>query len=233
MGITAEQLLQVFAAYNEQIWPLQWVAYLLGLVGLALAIRPTSGSNRLVPAVLAFFWLWVALLFWLPGARQGFPPGYVLAAIFLVQGVLFLNQVWRPRLIFGYQANLASWAGILFALYALVGYPVAGLLVNHIYPQAPPFGLTPCPLVAYTYGLLLLTRARVPKPLLVVPLLYAISGLYWATVGMVEDLGMVVSGLVGVWLIWARDARPAAVGPAEPPPAASDAGWSLDIRDRQ
>jgi hypothetical protein len=233
MGISGEQLLAILSAYNEQIWPLQWVAYLLGLVGLILAVRPTSLSNRSIPAVLAFFWLWVALLFWLPSGHQGFLPGYVLAAVYGMQGVLFLAQVWRPRMTFGYRPNLASWAGIVIALYALVGYPAACRWLNHIYPQAPPFGLTPCPLVTYTLGLLLLTRASVPRPLLIVPLLYAVSGFYWAAIGMVEDVGMGVSGLVGLWLIWVRDSRPASMQPTGAAPAPAEAGWSLDIGDKR
>ena len=78
--------------------------------------------------------------------------------------------------------------------------------MDHIYPAAPPFGLTPCPLVAYTFGLLLLTRSRVPRYLYLLPLFYACSGFYWAGIGMVEDAGMVLSGLLGAWLLWRREA---------------------------
>ena len=233
MGITGEQLLEIFATYNQQIWPMQMVAYGLGFAGLLLAIWGRSLANRAVTAVLAFLWLWVALLFWLPGARQGFVPGYLFAAIFLVQGVLFLYQTLRPGLTFGFQRSLNSGAGIFFALYALVGYPAVGWLINHVYPQAPPFGLTPCPLVAYTFGLLLLTRTRVPKILLILPLFYAISGVYWATLGMVEDIGMALSGLLGVWLIWVRDAKALLAPRAELAPAQGEGGWSLDLSDKK
>lgn len=233
MGITGEQLLELFATYNQQIWPMQIVAYVLGFAGLVLAIWGRSLANRAVTAVLAFFWLWVALLFWLPGARQGFAPGYIFAAVFLVQGVLFLHQTLRPRMTFGFQRILASWAGVFFALYALVGYPAVGWLVNHIYPQAPPFGLTPCPLVAYTFGLLLLTRTSFPKILLILPLFYAVSGVYWATLGMVEDIGMALSGVLGVWLIWVRDAKASPTQRAELTTAQGEGGWSLDLSDNK
>ncbi len=233
MGITEDLLLKSFATYNQQIWPMQVVAYLLGFAALFLAIWGKSFANRVVTAVLSFFWLWVALLFWIANARQGFTPGYVFVAIFLGQGLLFLYQTLRPTLIFGFQRNLASWAGISFALYALVGYPAVGWLVNHIYPQAPPFGLTPCPLVAYTFGLLLLTRARVPKILLVLPLFYAVSGFYWAMIGMVEDIGMALSGVLGVWLIWVRDAKALPAQSAELAAAQGEGGWSLDLPNKK
>jgi hypothetical protein len=59
--ITAEQLLEVFAAYNPQIWPMQIVAYILGIAVLIMAAFKFNISRRGIPAVLAFFWLWVAL----------------------------------------------------------------------------------------------------------------------------------------------------------------------------
>jgi len=229
---TAEQLLGVFAAYNAQIWPMQIAAYLLGIAGFVLAFRKNKFSNRLIPAILAFFWLWVALAFWLPSAGQGFAPGYIFAGIFLIQGLIFLPQVLKPKLVFGFQANLVSWAGIAFVLYALVGYPLFGMLIGHTYPYAPPFGLTPCPLVTFTFGLFLLTVQKIPKALLIIPFFYALSGFLWVSIGIMEDIGMILSGLVGLWLIWTRDARQAAAPPLDPSLNASDPGWSLDLPDK-
>ena len=229
---TEEQLLGVFAAYNAQIWPMQIVAYLLGIVSLVLAFRKDNLSNRTIPVILTFFWMWVALMFWLPSAGQGFAPGYFFAGIFLIQGLLFLVQVLRPKLAFGFQATPAAWAGIFFLLYALVGYPVFGALIGHTYPNALPFGLTPCPLVAFTFGLLLLTVQKVPKAILIIPIFYALSGFLWVSIGMVEDIGMVLSGLVGVWLIWKRDARQAAIPISDISQASPEGGWSLDLLDK-
>ena len=57
MELTGEQLLGVFSDYNRMIWPMQIVAYLLGLIGLIFGIRKINLSNRLIPTILAFFWL--------------------------------------------------------------------------------------------------------------------------------------------------------------------------------
>ena len=229
---TEEQLLGVFADYNALIWPMQIVAYLLGMVGFVLTFRKSKLSNRLIPAILAFFWLWVALMFWLPSAGQGFAPGYLFAGIFLIQGLLFLTQALIPKLVFGYQGNSATWAGIFFVLYALVGYPLFGTLIGHAYPYASPFGLTPCPLVAFTFGLLLLTVQGIPKALLVIPFFYSLSGFLWVSIGMTEDIGMIASGLVGIWLIWMRDTK-VAVPLSEPSHKSSETGWSLDLTDKR
>jgi hypothetical protein len=229
---TETQLLEMFAAYNAQIWPMQYLAYLLGLVGLWMAIKPGRLSDRLIPAILGFFWIWVALMFWLPSGGQGFVLGYIFAGIFLLQGLLMLIQALRPRLVFTYKGTPAAWIGITFALYAMLGYPLLGILVGHTYPQAPPFGLTPCPLVAYTFGLLLLTSPRVPKTLLIIPFCYALSGILWVSIGMVEDIGMVLSGLLGLWLIWSRDAKASVTSASETDPGRQEAGWSLNLPDK-
>lgn len=231
--ITLEQLLDVFAAYNPQIWPMQIVAYLLGIAAVFLAIRKTALSSRLIPATLAFFWLWVAFVFWLPSALQGFVPGYIFAAIFLIQGGLFVSYTLKPRLIFGFMKDACSLAGIFFVVYALIGYPLVGILTGHTYPRSPPFGLTPCPVITFTFGLLLLTQSKVPKILLVLPFFYSLSGFLWVSIGVLEDIGMVVSGLLGTGLIWVRDAKTdsARAKPSSEPETGN--AWSLDLPDKR
>ena len=226
---TEEQLLGVFAAYNAQIWPMQIVAYLLGIASFVLVFRKSNISNRVIPVILAFFWMWVSLMFWLPSAGQGFAPGYFFAGIFLIQGLLFLFQALHPMLAFGFQSTPIAWAGVFFVLYALLGYQVFGVLVGHTYPNASPFGLTPCPLVAFTFGLLLLTVQKIPRALLIIPLFYALSGFLWVSIGMLEDIGMVLSGLVGIWMIWKRDARQAAIPTSDSSQATPEGGGSLDL----
>ena len=231
--ITEEQLLEVFAAYNPMIWPMQIVAYLLGLSAVYLVVRKTTISNRAVPAVLAFFWLWVGLAFWLPSVLQGYMPGIFFTALFLIQGGLLAAQAIKPGLEFGFKRDACAWAGIFCLLYALVGYPLAGAMVGHTYPYMSPFGLTPCPVVTFTFGLLLFTTSKVPKILLIIPFFYAMSGFLWISIGMWEDIGMLVSGLLGAGLLWYRDARRTATPSGARVPAPTINGWSLDLPEQK
>lgn len=232
MELTGEQLLGVFADYNLMIWPMQILAYLLGLIGLIFGIRINNLSNRVIPGILTFFWSWVALAFWLPSAQQGFSPGYLFAAVFLIQGGLFLSQLIKPKRMEGFHANFASWVGIIIMLYAMLGYPLFGYLIGHIYPRTPPFGLTPCPVVTYTFGMLLLTVQKVPKALLIIPLCYALSGILWVSIGVLEDIGMVLGVLIGVVLIWIRNSK--TIYPtSEPSNVLPESGWSLDLTDKK
>lgn len=230
MAITGEQLLEVFAAYNLQIWPMQILAYLLGIVAGYLAFRKGRLSQRVVPGILAFFWLWVAFLFWLPSSLQGFTIGYLFTAMFAIEGVLFLIQVVKPQLVFGTYSKSHTILGMVFMLYALLGYPLIGLLIGHRYPRTPAFGLTPCPLIIYTFGLLLLTQSKVPKRLLVIPFLYSLSGVVWISIGIWEDVGLVLSGLVSVFLIWRRDRKPEETLPLDGS-TPQHSNWSLDLGD--
>ena len=231
--ITEEQLLEVFAAYNPMIWPMQIVAYLLGLFAVYLAVRKIVIAKRAIPAVLAFFWLWVGLAFWLPSVLQGYMPGILFTALFLIQGGLLAALTIKPRLEFGFKGDACAWAGAFCLLYALVGYPLFGALVGHNYPYMSPFGLTPCPVVTFTFGLLLLSTTKVSKILLFIPFFYAMSGFLWISIGMWEDVGMLLSGMLGAGLIIYRDARIAAKHGVEPKQASPVGGWSLNIPEKK
>src|SRR5690242_18042344 len=72
--------------------------------------------------------------------------------------------------------NVTTAIGGLFILYAMVLYPLLGLAVGHIYPQAPMFGVAPCPMTIFTFGMLLWTDVRLPKWVLAVLLLWSLLG---------------------------------------------------------
>ncbi|HSQ27613.1 MAG TPA: DUF6064 family protein, partial [Anaerolineales bacterium] len=203
------------------------------LSAVYFALQKNASSKRAIPAVLAFFWLWVGLAFWLPSVLQGYLPGIFFTALFVIQGGLFVVYFIKPGLEFGFKRDACAWSGVFCLLYALVGYPLAGALVGHTYPHMSPFGLTPCPVVTFTFGLLLLTTSKVPKILLIIPFFYAMSGFLWISIGMWEDIGMLLSGLLGAGLIWYRDARMPAEHQVEPKPASANGGWSLDIPDKK
>jgi len=113
-------------------------------------------------------------------------------------------------------------------LYAMFGYPLSGLLIGHRYPYTPPFGLTPCPLIIFTYGLLLLTRSVVPNILLIIPFFYGLSGVIWVSIGIWEDVGMVLGSLVSIVLILQRNKKLMAEEQVKNKEKSSEA-WSLNV----
>jgi hypothetical protein len=91
-------------------------------------------------------------------------------------------------------------------VYAMIVYPVLGALLGHGYPRSPSFGVAPCPTTIFTFGLLLLTNAKVPKSLVVIPFLWSLLGISASyQLGIREDIGLLVAGVLSVGLLFWRD----------------------------
>lgn len=216
MPFTIEMLLDYFAVYNARIWPLQWVGTALGLLTLLPLLRTGRAWDRLVTAFLAVLWLWVSLVFWW-GAASQMALLYAPAVLFGVQGALFLHALARDRMAYGAAGPLDTAVGLFFIAYALLGYPLVGLLAGHSYPQTAFSPLFPCPAIVLTFGALLFARP-VPWHLVVIPAFWALSGVLWFSLGMTEDAGLVIAGLGGLILLVARQrsTRRAVAGNSSP-----------------
>ena len=142
------------------------------------------------------------------------PVAAVFGAAFVGQALVwaFAGMV-RGRLRFRIGRDLPSLAGAVFVVYAMVLYPIIGHLLGHGYPRSPSFGVTPCPLTIFTFGLLLWSRGRVPSYVLAIPLAWSFIGI-WAAVslGIVEDVGLFVAALVGTTSLSGPAGRPATFG---------------------
>jgi hypothetical protein len=226
--ITGEQLLEAVSTYNQAIWPMQIIGYVLALITVVLAFKRTVWASRIKFSVLAFFWLWVALMYWLPSAGPAFPIGYVFLVLYIIEGVLFLLQAIKGKLTFGTYNKTHTIGGLTMILYAMIGYPLLAIILGHPYPQASLIGLTPCPLTLYTFGLLLLTRSAVPIILLIIPLFWGLSGVLWISIGMWEDVGMVLGSLIAVALILIRNKKLKTEEKLKDQDTSSEA-WSLNI----
>ncbi|HEX5690198.1 MAG TPA: DUF6064 family protein, partial [Roseiflexaceae bacterium] len=121
--------------------------------------------------------------------------------------------VVRPKLSFRLDDNPYAIAGMVLILYAMLLYPAIGALLGHGYPRSPSFGVAPCPTTIFTFGLLLCTNARVPKSVLIIPSIWAVIGFSAALgLGILEDIGLLVAGLISVGLLLWRDRADVHVG---------------------
>jgi hypothetical protein len=211
LPFTREQFIDVFVAYNDAIWPLQTVTYLFGIIAAALLFRPGRFSNWIIAGVLAAMWAWTGIvyhgLFFAPINT----PAYLFGVLFLLQGgLLAYAGIRRDRLQFGFQSGPAAWVGAAFLIYAAVLYPLIGMATGHAYPEMPMFGVTPCPVTIFTFGLFLLTTQRLPRSLLVIPFVWSLIGGSAAIVlGVAQDWLLLMSGLVAIPLIMLRGRGPA------------------------
>jgi hypothetical protein len=203
LPFTIDQFFGVFAAYNVAIWPAQVVAY--GVAALALwgiaAKRPWGG--RVAASVLAIFWLWNGIAYQLLFFVAINPAAYLFGAAFILQGLLFLAYgVIADRLALRFRGGWRGALALALIVYAAVAYEVLGHFTGHGWPRAPLFGVAPCPTTIFTFGMLMLSIRPLPAFLLAVPLLWAAVGSTGAVLlGVPEDLGLAVAGLIGAGLL--------------------------------
>lgn len=206
LPFTTEQFLNVFAQYNQAIWPMQTVAYALGLVAIALALTQFAFAGRTISGILAALWLWTGVAYHGIFFSQINPAALIFGTLFVLQGLLWLyvgglrgKLTFEPR-------GAAALIGGLAILYAMLVYSLLGATYGHLYPYVPTFGVTPCPLAIFTFGLLLWTRSRVPAYLLVIPFLWSLVGFSAAlSLGIREDFGLILAGLFATPIILWRD----------------------------
>ncbi len=208
LPFTREQFLGVFADYNTAVWPAQVAAYVLGLIVVAALLRPSPVGHRVVASVLAAMWVWTGVAYHGFFFAQINPVALVFGALFVVQGVLFvIAGVARRRLVFGHSAGFVSVLGWVLVVYAAVLYPLLGQSTGHAYPAQPMFGITPCPVTIFTFGVLLLTTAPVPRWLLIIPLAWSfVGGSAAFMLGVPQDWPLLFSGL-SLLLLALRDRR--------------------------
>lgn len=177
LPFTHEQFVDVFAAYNVAVWPMQIVAYLLAAFMLALLLRRKPSAHRLIGAGLGIMWLWTGIGYhWLffTGINNA---AWLFGALFIAQGLLLIFiTVVQGRVIFASSNSPSAYLGWGFVAYATVIYPFLGLMTGHGYPGMPMFGITPCPVTIFTFGMLLLTGSSVPRWLLLIPLVWSLIG---------------------------------------------------------
>jgi hypothetical protein len=205
LPFASDQFLGVFRAYNTSIWPAQIFLVLLALVAVVLACR-SNVPSRTISAILGFLWLWTGIVYHLMFFLAMNPAAMIFGALCVAQGAIFLILgVWRSDLLFHFERSLNGYAGAVLIGYALVVYPVLGHLLGHSYPSSPTFG-APCPTTIFTFGLLLWTSKKVKFLVYLIPFLWSLIGFSAALkLGILEDVGLLLAGLMGAFLLIRRN----------------------------
>lgn len=214
LPFTVDQFLEVFEQYNLAIWPMQIVAYMLGVAVLVLAARKPRYADQAISLVLAGFWGWMGVVYQIMYFSAINRAALGFGALFIAQMLVWVYfGVVRARLSFRLSANPYALVGGVLIAYAMLIYPALGTLLGHGYPRSPGFGVAPCPTTIFTFGLLLCTSARVPKTALIIPALWSLIGFTAAlTLGVREDIGLLVAGVLSVALLVWRDRAQVSTG---------------------
>lgn len=205
MPFTDTQFFEVFARYNQFIFPLQFALVWAAFGAILLAISRSAHADRIISGIMAFLWLWAGIVYHLIFFAPINSGAYLFGAMFVAQGVFFVYEgAVRKSLNFRFKPDADAVLGAVFMAYALLVYPITGYFLGRVFPASPTFG-APCPLTIFTFGLLLWTDRKLPLYLLVLPLLWAIVGgtATWHF-GIAEDFALPVAGAVTAFLIFFR-----------------------------
>ncbi|HPX49522.1 MAG TPA: DUF6064 family protein [Deltaproteobacteria bacterium] len=210
------QFFDVFARYNENVWPMQVILIVLALAAVAsLYIRQPFGG-RMIAAVLSLLWAWMGIVYHFVFFTAINPAAWLFGAVFLAGAAWFAwTGVLNNRLRFSPRSGARCWAGWIIILFALVVYPLLGLAFGHNYPATPTFGL-PCPTTIFTIGILMFAVQPVPGSVFIVPVLWAAVGSMAAfKLGVFQDMGLLAAGLAGMIAAMTASSRTGRTSPEE------------------
>jgi hypothetical protein len=208
LPFTRDEFFSVFARYNTEIWSAPVIAIVLGLVAVAaLWLRPAYG-RAIVLIVLALFWVWTGVVYHILFFANINPLAFAFGALFVVEGFLLSAHAFgRSTLEFSLDAPNRAWGWALI-FYAGIAYPLLLVLSGHAWPAMPMFGVTPCPLVIFTFGIFLFARGGAPWRVLAIPLAWSIIGGSAALLlGVAPDWALPIAAILTVALT-ARARRP-------------------------
>jgi len=207
LSFSIEEFLLVLESYNLAIWPFQIFAYVLVILALYFSFKPTKYSQKIVLGILSFLWLFTGIVFcffyWAPSHIFG----YIFGTFCVLQGSLFLYSISRSDITIGPTNKTDTIIGILFILYAIIGYQIFGYYLGHIYPKFFAVGLVPCPTTIFTIGIFLIILKKIPIKYLVIPLVISLGGFLAAYNGIYEDIGLIIVGIIGTILIVRRNSQ--------------------------
>jgi Family of unknown function (DUF6064) len=212
LPFTRDAFLDVFAAYNERLWPFALVLWLATAYSFVALARATRVRSRFFPGLLAVHWAWAAVAYHAAFFSKINPAAWVFSGVFLFEaGLLAWYGVAHRRLRFSPVSSFRHVLSLGLIAYALL-YPAIVAAEGHEFPRLPTFGV-PCPTTILTVGFLLAANRPLPRPITLVPIAWAfIGGSAAFLLGVRADLMLLVAGVVLIvdgiarrdahWLVW-------------------------------
>ena len=89
LPFTKEQFFNLFAAYNEALWPALIALWIASVAVSVLLLSSRRPPDRWISALLAAHWAWSALAYHAAFFTRINPAAWLFAALFLLQAALF------------------------------------------------------------------------------------------------------------------------------------------------
>jgi len=213
-----EDFFSTLQSYNEIVVPVAAFTFVLGMVAVFLASSKPKHSGQIISFILSFLWMWSGVVFFILfyGLQEVVFLNVTMPGVWYLSGVLWIIQslvflfvgVFKASLSFKLGSDRQSAVGAVMIVYAMIIYPLIGLLTGRSYPEYPIFGVAPCPVTIFTFGMLQWTDRKIPLFVAIIPLVWAFLGVMpvlaldvWA------DVGLILSGIIGFTLILVRNRK--------------------------
>ena len=195
LPFTPVAFFDVFAAYNQRLWPFALALWLLTAYVLVVLTRARPVQPWLIPGLLALHWAWAGLAYHAAFFSRINPAACLFSGLFLLEaGLLLWHGLGHRRfqvLRSPFFRDVLSWGLIAYALV----YPAIAHAEGHAFPRMPTFGV-PCPTTILTIGFLLAADRSLPRIVGVIPLVWAfIGGSASFLLGVRADLMLLAAGI--------------------------------------
>ncbi len=194
MPFTREQFFDLFAAYNEALWPAVVGLWIASAVIVALQLSAPRPHARWISALLVWHWAWSGLAYHAAFFTRINPVAWLFAALFIGQAVLFFRVgVVQQRLSFARWGS--AWAPLAWGLVAYsLAYPIINAAAHFTLLRIPTFGI-PCPTTIFTAGVLMLARPQSWRVSAIPVIWAAIGGSAAFLLGVHADLALPIAGV--------------------------------------
>lgn len=205
LPFTSEQFFEIFEKYNAFVFPAQIVLLLLGSIGVWLVHSKKSIKNIFIGIFLALLWMWIGVVYHWYFFTAINKAAYLFGGLFMLQGIFFIIETFfRKKLQFESPVGPRGYLGYFFLIFGLVLYPLISYFLEGDWGSVIALGL-PCPSTILSFGFLMLTTAKFPKYLLIIPSVWALIGTGAATnLGVYQDYVMLLAAMVAVIFLAGR-----------------------------
>jgi Family of unknown function (DUF6064) len=201
LPFSVEAFFGVFERYNSE---LPYAGVVIASIAIVSTILSLTSRWRLSLLILAGLWLWAGVAYHFIYFSAINPAAYWFGAFFLLQASLLAITALRPIRLEP-AADRSGATGLAIVIFSILVYPLLGYWTGHVFPRSPTFGL-PCPLTIFTFGTLLLLPKRVPKFVVIIPLIWAVIGTTASLLfGVWQDLALLISAVTFVMIRFVLD----------------------------
>ena len=210
--LTSQEFFDIFRQYNQGVWPAQWVAISLCVLAAMFAFFGWGLHTKVALSLMSVMSTLIGIsYFWIYYVPHN-SAGWIFGGLFVLQGLLLAGYAFRGKGEDWFGPGIWPWVGAILVAYAIVGYPVVGLIAGHSYPALPILGIAPCPSMIFMIGMLLAIQPKISKWLLVIPIVWsALATMAALQLGVVEDFGLTVAGVAALAFSISEAKEPAPV----------------------